>query len=158
VGFVFILNGLHALNLVGTKEAGAWNFIISLLMFLWVGRLISTNLLGNATLWFAAQVLLFAFTYCGLGVNYTFNLDARGLGWYCLWVSIITPYVAYQNLQAGDWRFCIIWVIWGVLWFIFWLVLGLGKIGIMRVVKYAMVPVGFFTAWVPAVLMMLGRW
>jgi hypothetical protein len=29
VGWIFILNGLHALNLPGTKEAALWNFVIS---------------------------------------------------------------------------------------------------------------------------------
>jgi putative amide transporter protein len=158
VGWIFILNGLHALGRLGNKEAGIFNLIISTMMFIWVARLIATDLLGTGTIWFSAQVLLFAFTYLGLAVTYLVGTDGRGLGWYCLWVSLVTPYIAFSNFQAGDWRFGAIWVIWGILWFLFWAILGLGKGSIMDKLKYFMVPVGIFTAWIPGLLMMIGKW
>jgi len=158
VGWIFILNGLHALNLLSTKEAALWNFVISTMMFVWVIYLLGGNLMGKGTTWFAAQVLLFAFTYLFLGINYILGMDGRGLGWYCLWVSLVTPVVSYQNFMAGDWRFGCIWAIWGILWFLFWVILGLGKTSVMNKVKYIMVPVGIITAWIPGLLMMIGKW
>ncbi len=158
VGWIFILNGFHALNLLGTKEAGVWNLVIAGLMFIWVINLFGANLLDGGTAWFGAQVLLFAFTYLFLGLNYLLGTDARGLGWYCLWVSLVTPVVAYQNFMAGDWRFGLIWSIWGILWFLFWVILGLGKVSVMNRLKFFMVPVGVFTAWIPGILMFAGLW
>jgi putative amide transporter protein len=158
VGWIFILNGLHALNLLSTKEAALWNLIISTMMFIWVVYLLGGNLMGKGTTWFAAQVLLFAFTYLFLGINYILGMDGRGLGWYCLWVSLVTPVVSYQNFMAGDWRFGAIWAIWGVLWFLFWVILGLGKTSVMNKVKHIMVPIGVITAWIPGLLMMIGQW
>ncbi|MBF0527796.1 MAG: AmiS/UreI family transporter [Deltaproteobacteria bacterium] len=158
VGWIFCLNGLTALNLVGTKEAGVWNLVISAMMFIWVIYFLGANLIGKGTIWFAAQVLLFAFTYLFLGLNYLLGTDARGLGWYCLWVSLVTPVVSYQNFMAGDPRFGAIWAIWGVLWFLFWVILGLGKTSVMNKVKYLMVPTGVLTAWIPGLLMFIGKW
>jgi hypothetical protein len=34
----------------------------------------------------------------------------------------------------------------------------LGKTSVMNKVKYIMVPVGIITAWIPGLLMMIGKW
>ena len=158
VGWVFILNGLHALGRVGNKEAGWFNLVISLLMFLWIIRALVTNYLEDGTIWFVAGVTMFALTYLGLAGSYLLELDGRGLGWYCLWVAVVAPYIGYQNFVAGDVRFGIIWLVWAVAWFCFWLILGLGKSKVMSKLKYFMIPVGVLTAWVPGFMLMNDMW
>lgn len=158
VGAIFILNGLSLIGKIGNKEIGAWNIAISVFMFLMVIYIVLTKLVGPTTHWFAAQVLLFAFTYLFLGINNLAGFDSRGLGWYCLWVSLITPYVAFENFMAGDVRVGLIWVVWGIMWFLFWVILGLGKTRILKPIAYIMPPVGIITAWIPGFLMMINKW
>lgn len=158
VGAIFILNGLGLLEKIGSKEIGAWNVGISAFMFLVVIYVVLTNLVGPGSPWFAAQVLLFAFTYLFLGINNLVGNDGRGLGWFCLWVSIVTPYIAWENFMNNDVRFGLIWVVWGIMWFIFWLIMGAGKTRMVKPVAYAMLPVGILTAWLPGFLMLIGKW
>lgn len=158
VGAVFIINGLSLLGRVDSKEAGGWNLAIAALMFSVVIYAVVKDAYGPATFWFAAQVLLFGFTYLFLGINSLAGYDSRGLGWYCLWVSLVTPYCAYQTFQAGDPRLGLIWLTWGALWFVFWIVLGLGKISILRPVAWAALLAGIFTAWIPGFLMLTSQW
>lgn len=135
------------------KEAGWWNIIISTFMFV-----NCFNLFIKGEVFFVAQVLLFAFTYLFLGINILKEMDMRGLGWYCLWVSLVTPFIAGINWAAGDWRFALIWITWGCAWFTFWLILGLGMTKLVRGTAIAMLPIGIFTAWVPGYLMFIGMW
>lgn len=153
VGAIFLINGVHLLGLMSPKECGWWNIIIAIFMF---ANVINFFRLGEV--FFVAQVLLFAFTYLFLGINLLKDLDMRGLGWYCLWVALVTPFVAKVNFDAGDLRFGLIWIIWGITWFTFWLILGLGFTRITRGVALAMIPIGVFTAWVPGLTMFLGVW
>jgi hypothetical protein len=112
---------------VAPKETGIMNTVVG---FIIVGLAlfdIVTNSLGDITYWAAVQMCLFGFTYVQLGVNNLAGNDSRGLGWYCLFVTCVTPLLSYQSYQAGDMRLAVLWPIWGALWFLFFPILSLGK-------------------------------
>jgi len=80
-----------------------------------------------------AQVLLFAFTYWILGYSwYTGAKDNRTLGWYCLFVAINVIPFAYYVWDAGMYILGVNWVLWGLAWFMFWVVMGIQKTQFMK--------------------------
>ncbi len=71
------------------------------------------------------QSLLFGFTYLWVAINSIWDLEGEGLGWYCLLVSVVAVPTAYTALP--DMGLVVLWVMWASLWFMFFLLLGLGK-------------------------------
>lgn len=97
-------------------------------------------------------------TYLIVGFVYLFNLDMRIYGIFALFVAINTipsAWVAYR--VEGDWRFAIIWLIWGILWFSGFVEYVLAiKIG--KPVFYFAILAGIFTCWIPGYLMLINQW
>jgi hypothetical protein len=159
VAYIFIINGLNMLGKISGKDCGVWNLIIGGWMFILLIICIVFQLFSAGTWITVGGVFLFTFTYIGIGFTNLLNLDGRGLGWYCLLVALITPFVSQMNFGAGDWKFGIIWLIWGVLWFVFFLILGLGKKALAgRTFGTIIILVGIFTLWIPGYAMLRGWW
>jgi hypothetical protein len=128
-------------------------------MFILLIICIVFQLFSAATWITVGGVFLFTFTYIGIGFTNILNLDGKGLGWYCLLVALITPFFSHLNFSSGDWRFGIIWLIWGVLWFVFFLILGLGKKALASpTFGWIIILVGVFTLWIPGYAMLRGWW
>jgi hypothetical protein len=73
----------------------------------------------------AALTLLFAFTYLYVAATQIWNLDVRGVGWYCLPVALIAIPAGFQSLSTPG--LALLWFMWAALWFMYFLLLGLGK-------------------------------
>jgi hypothetical protein len=71
------------------------------------------------------QSLLFAFTYLWVAINIIWNLEGKGLGWFCLLVAVTALPTAFTTFP--DIGLFILWLMWASLWFMFFLLLGLGK-------------------------------
>ena len=159
VGYIFILNGINLLGKMSPKECGVWNIVVSSFMFLCIIISMVFQLFAEATWVTVGGVFLFAFTYFMIGMNNVLEMDSRALGYYCLLVAIITPFIAESAFAAGDWRFGIIWLIWGVAWFIFFLIMALGKTQLATpVLGWIVIIVGVVTAWAPGYMMLRGWW
>jgi len=160
VAYIFIINGLNLTGRISGKECGVWNFIIGGFMFVCLVISMVFQLFGDATWLTVGGTLLFCFTYIGLGFMNLMGLDGRGLGWYCLLVAIITPFVAQMNFSFGgamDMVWGVIWLIWGAAWFVFFLILGLGKTKLAGpTFGWIVVAIGIFTLWIPAYAMLRG--
>lgn len=159
VGAVLFVNGLWLMGKADDRETGLMNLFTGVLTFLIAMYTAFTQPLGQPASFLAAgQALLFSFTYLWIALNNFFKLgDGRALGWYCLFVAISTLPSSLVTFQAGDARFGVIWLAWGVLWFLFFLLLAL-KRQIMRLTAWATVIVGIVTCWIPGYLILLGRW
>jgi len=83
-------------------------------------------------------------------------LDNRSLGQYCLFVAIVTVPTAILTYLAGDLRFGTIWLMWGALWFIFFLFMGLRK-QIAKFTAYATLIVAVITG-VVGYLLLVQAW
>jgi hypothetical protein len=159
VGAVLFVNGLWLLGKAETRETALLNLFTGTLTFLISVYIAFTRPFGDAASFLTAgQVLLFSFTYLWVGLNNLFNLgDGRALGWYCLFVAITTVPMSLITFQSGDGRFGVIWLIWGALWFVFFLTLALRR-NLGSFTGYATAIVGIATCWIPGFLLLAGRW
>lgn len=158
VACIFVINTAAAFGRVDSKETGPWNIVVGSLVIFVVAVGVVKDLFNPVTFWWAAQVLLFGMTYLMLGINTVRGTDGRGLGWYCLFVALSVPFPAYQTFAVGDYRVGVIWVLWGILWFMFFIMLGLQKTRIAKFVNWFQIFITIFTLWLPGVLMMMELW
>ena len=86
--------------------------------------------------------------------------DGRGLGWFCLFVAITCVPVTIETFSAGastwDIWFGISWASWGVLWFLFYLILALGRGELTRGTGYLCSLQGIYTGWIPGYMLLSG--
>lgn len=128
VGAVLFVNALMLLGSIDGKSASVFNIFIGLLqVFTPIYLIITAN--GDSQLILSASgIFLFGFTYLYVGLTKWFALDTSGVGWYCLWVSVMALGFSYVNfVQFSDVKFGIIWLLWSFLWFLFYQLLGKKK-------------------------------
>ncbi|MCK5720560.1 MAG: hypothetical protein KAH84_11540 [Thiomargarita sp.] len=125
VGFVLFLNALWLLKKLEAKNVAPMNIFVGILIFAGVMRTVVLQGQEITPYFNAMQSLLFAFTYLWVGINIIWNLDDKGLGWYCLLVAIVAIPTAFTALP--DIGLFILWLMWSSLWFVFFLLLGLEK-------------------------------
>lgn len=159
VGAVLCLNGLWLLGRIGDKEIAVIDtFVgsITLLVALYLAFGPGSDL---GSIKAAALTLLFTFTYFWVALNRYNGADGRGLGWFCLFVAVTAVPVTIQTLQGatttwGYW-FGLSWLAWGVLWFLFFILLVMQK-PIAKFVGSLTVLEGIFTGWLPGYLLLNG--
>lgn len=158
VGAVLVINGIWLLGGVAPRGAAVMNAFTGLLTFIIAVYTALAQPLGQQSFFAAAQVLLFSFTYLWVAINNFLNVeDGRGLGWYCLFVAALTLPTSYLTFQANDPRFGVIWLVWGALWFLFFLTLAL-RVSLQRFTGWSTVAVGILTAAVPGYLILINKW
>jgi len=158
VGAVLFLNGLWLIGRIGDREIAVINIFvggITLLVALYAA-FVENN---PASIRGATLTLLFTFTYLWVAINRFNGADGRGLGWFSFFVAItLIPVTigafAQANSALGIWlAFC--WAICAILWFMFFLLLGVQK-PIARLTGQATVATGILTGWIPGVLILEG--
>jgi len=157
VGAVLMVNAMMLLGKVSSKGAAPMNFFtggITLMMNLYI---IVKAPQGETSYFIAATGLLFSFTYLYVAINSAWELDGKGLGWYCLFVAITAIPTAALTFANGDMRFGVIWLLWAILWFLFFLLLALER-PITRLTAYVTLTEAVVTCWVPGYLLLTGRW
>ncbi len=159
VGAVLFINGAMLLGWVDAKSAAPINFFVGALQIITPTYLIFTANGDADTILSAAGLYLFAFTYLYVGLNLTFDLDGTGLGYFCLFVFVSAlVYSGLNFIRFGDNGFGVIWLYWAFLWLLFFLVLGLKRESLSRYTGAVCAIQGWVTAWVPAFLLLTGRY
>jgi hypothetical protein len=159
VGAVLFINGIMLLGWVEAKSAAPINFFVGGLQIITPTYLIFTANGNTDTILSAAGLYLFAFTYLYVGLNLTFNLDGTGLGYFCLFVAISAlVYSALNFFHFNDPGFGVIWLYWAFLWALFFVVLGLKRESLSRYTGAVCAIQGWVTAWIPAFLLLTGRY
>lgn len=134
VGLLFIgmnvfLNALWLHGKVPGKDVGVFNLLaafIGISASFWAGW-------GQENFPLSAGFLLFSFTFLWVGVNALRDQqDQRALGWYSFLVAVITVPYAIVNYKAGYIGWTVEWIIYGVLWLLFWGLLGLQKESMLK--------------------------
>jgi putative amide transporter protein len=159
VGAVLFINGLSLVGWVKGKSLIPMNVFVGILQVVTPLYLIFTANGDQATILGASGLFLFGFTYLYVAMNNAFNLDGSGLGWFCLYVVGAALVYAWFNLRdanAAGYIFGVLWLNWAFLWFLFWLVLSLGKTSLTRFTGAVCASQGILTAMVPA-LILLGQ-
>lgn len=127
VGLVLIVNGLMLLGRVGAREVAPLNLFVGVLQVVTPTYLIFVAGGDPDAIFAASGIYLFGFTYLWVGINCYTDHSNRGFGWFALLVALCTVvYAADSFASPSDYGFGVVWLLWGVLWFLFFLVLGLG--------------------------------
>lgn len=152
VGITLISNGYCGLAGVDGKSTAFLNLFTGTITFI-----VNTTFLLRGDYFSAGTGFLFACTNLLMGVIYLFDLDWRAYGIFGLFVAVNAIPCAYLSYASGDWRFAIIWILWGMLWFSGFLqnvlALPIGKF-----VLYLAIFEGIVTAWIPGFLMITELW
>ncbi len=159
VGAVLCLNGLWLLGQIGDNEIAVIDIFVGgvtllVALFLAFGPGADAGSIKGAAL-----TLLFTFTYIWVAINRYNGADGRGLGWFCLFVAVTAVPVTIQTLQGAqstwDVWFGLSWGAWGILWFMFFLLLVLKK-PIGKLTGAVTVAEGILTGWLPGFLLLDG--
>ena len=81
--------------------------------------------------------------------------DARAFGWYCLFVAINTIPFGYYTFVAQMPILGFNWIWWGLAWFMFWVILGIGKAKYFKVML-AVTWIATLVLWVSALGWLIG--
>ena len=110
---------------------------------------------GTPDYFSAFLLLLFVFTYIPVAAAFWSGLEAKFLGWYCLVVAITMIPVAL-HIWSGDPRISIDLLIFGALWFCFFLFMAMER-PIGKFVAYFTLLVSLL-AMIPGYLMLIDKW
>jgi hypothetical protein len=160
VGAVLCLNGIWLLGKIGDREIAVIDVFVGFITLL-VSLYLAFGPGANATSIKAATLtLLFTFTYFWVAWNRWNDADGRGLGWFCLFVAITTVPVSIETFASArstwDIWFGICWLSWGVLWFLFFLILAQGRTQLTRITGVLCALEGIYTGWLPGYLLLSG--
>lgn len=106
----------------------------------------------------AAGLYLFGFTYLYVGIIQVTGVSGEGLGWFSLFVSACAVVIGFIQLTLQDPVFAVIWWIWAVLWFLFFLLLGLGMESLAHTTGWFTILISHLTGTIPAFVLLLGRY
>jgi hypothetical protein len=156
VGAVLIVNGLWILGYGSNKDVAILNFLTGLITFLIAGWWAFFP--DEGTSFNAAGTLLFSFTYLWVGANAWRGIeDQRSFGWYCLFVAALATPTGFLVFQGGDLGLAALWWIWAVLWFTFWVLLGIQRDEYNDIVGWYTLIVGILSG-AAGYIMALGSW
>jgi putative amide transporter protein len=164
VGAVLFVNGLALVGLVRGTAMIPMNLFVGLLQVITPLYLIFSADGDQAVIVGASGLFLFGFTYLYVAMNNAFDLDGTGLGWFSLFVAVSAVVYSWWNFSSysaltsddaavGD-LFGVLWASWAVLWFFFFLVLGLGKTQLTRFTGAWTAAQGIYTGLVPALVLL----
>jgi putative amide transporter protein len=158
VGAVLFVNGLMLLGRVPPRSAAVLNLFVGTMQCV-VPTVMLIQADGDAAIVVAASGLyLFGFTYLYVGINNLAGLEPQGLGWFSLFVAAAAVVYAALSFIAGDPAFGVIWLSWSALWFLFFLVLGLGREELTTYTGWAVTLLSLPTCAVPAFLALTGHY
>jgi putative amide transporter protein len=157
-GAVLFLNSLLLLGKAEARSVGFFNVFIGIIQLFIPFYLIISSDQTNWDFYHSAPVFLFGLTYLYFGITVLKNLEGNGLGWFCLWVSVIavfysiTSFVQFHDVVNG-----LTWGMWVLLWFLFFLSNTLNK-KMDRYIGYVAFVQSWVTLTIPALLFFLGVW
>ncbi|MFD5469369.1 AmiS/UreI family transporter [Streptomyces sp. NPDC127105] len=159
VGAVLFMNGLLLLGKVEARAGAILNLFVGTLQVLTPTYLIFTAGDDPKKILAASGLYLFGFTYLYVGIGLLANLDTTGVGYYSLFVAIAALGYSYANFHLlNDAPFGVIWLYWALLWFLFFLLLGLKMEHLRAYTGWITAIEGWVTGAIPAALLLSGYW
>ena len=156
VGAVLLVNGMGGLGRVDLRSMAIMNFMVAgLALLATVVQFVRAE--TTAQFFGVAQFFLFTFTYLYVAISMWWELDMRGFGWFCFFVALTTIPCALVTFQRGGMRFGSFWLVWGVLWFMFYLANVQGR-DFGKLLPYSSMTVGVLTCWIPGLLILTEHW
>ncbi|MFJ2304961.1 AmiS/UreI family transporter [Streptomyces sp. NPDC087787] len=159
VGAVLYINGLLLLGKVDGRAGAILNLFVGALQVLTPTYLIFTADGDPKKILAASGLYLFGFTYLYVGIGLLANLDTTGVGYYSLFVAICALGYSFANFHLlKDYPFGVIWLYWALLWFLFFLLLGLKMDHLTTYTGWVTAIEGWVTGAIPAALLLSGYW
>ncbi|MFE9174222.1 AmiS/UreI family transporter [Streptomyces kebangsaanensis] len=159
VGAVLFINGLLLLGKVDAQSGAVFNLFVGALQVLTPTYLIFTSGGDPKKILAASGIYLFGFTYLYVGIGLLAGLDTTGVGYYSLFVAISALGYSYVNFRLlKDYPFGVIWLYWALLWFLFFLLLGLKLDHLTSYTGWITAIEGWVTGAIPAGLLLSGYW
>jgi hypothetical protein len=159
VGAILFINGIMLLGHISPKGAAPLNFFAGAVQVFTPTYLVVSSGGDPDVIAGAAGLYLFGFTYLWVGINNVMGWDGRGLGWFSLFVTAAAlGFAAYDFFQTGNLTSGVMWLMWGALWFMFFMLLGLGKSAWGPATGWVAAVEGIVTGGVPAMAMLTGHW
>ncbi|MHA7262608.1 AmiS/UreI family transporter [Arthrobacter sp. TMN-37] len=159
VGAVLFINGLMLIGVVPGKSAAILNFFVGTMQVVFPTIILIQANNDLPTIFGAAGLYLFGFTYLYVGILQVTGVSGEGLGWFSLFVAACAVVIgALQFTLVGDPVFGVIWLTWAVLWFLFFLLLGLGRESLTYATGWFTIFVAHITGTVPAFFLLVGRY
>ena len=156
VGAVLFLNAVWLLGKISGREVAVINFLVGVLSACVAFYLIFSQQPGRLAEGRSANPAI-RFTYLWVAANQFLEVDGKGLGWFCLFVSLTACTVAIESFAGASGPFglwnAVNWTVWALLWFCFFLLLGLSR-SIQKPVAYLTLASAIFTAWLPGLLLL----
>ena len=157
VGAVLFINGLMLIGVIPGKAAGILNFFVGTMQVVFPTIAMIQGGDDPAVVFGAAGIYLFGFTYLYVGLIQWTGHGAEGLGWFSLFVVICAIVIGLVAMfRDGDPVFGVIWLLWAVLWFLFFVLLALGKDSIGKLTGWFTIFLSFLTGTIPALLLLTG--
>jgi hypothetical protein len=160
VGAVLFLNGIWLMGNIGDGEIAVIDIFVGFLTGSVALYLAFAPGSSGLSIQNAAFLLLFTFTYFWVAWNRWNGADGRGLGWFCLFVALTCAPIAIQGFHAAkntwDYWLAVNWVSWGVLWFLFYLILAQGRDQLTKRTGLLCMLEGIYTGWIPGYLLLVG--
>lgn len=157
VGFVFFCNGMTVLGKTGAKEVGVLNLAVAILILIAAWQLHTLQLTAATAL-----VSVFALIYFQVAGIFIHGYDAKGLGWYCLFATVVFIWYGYHfyTLEAaipGMMYYAIFCWAWALLVFLAFLVFSMGK-ALAPAVAWLFLIESILTLLIPGMLLLTGKW
>ena len=155
VGFVFFGNGMTLLGKTGAKEIGVLNLAVGILIAIAAWKLHDLGLTAATAL-----ISVFALIYFMVYAIFVHGHDAKGLGVYCLFATIVFLWYAYHfhtALGAAGFWFAVFCVAWAVLTLLCYVAFAAGK-NIATTVAYLFIIEAFLTLLIPGMLLLTDKW
>lgn len=156
VGITLLTNGILILEKVDAKTMSFMNIITSIVLI--VGNFV--ELTKAITMTDYSNVVggfLFGFTYLFIAANLLLGLDTRAYGWYSGMVAVFSIIMAITTIPSGLYNYVYLWLAWAVLWGVGFIENALKK-PLGKFTPILCIAEGIFAAFIPAVLMILGKW
>ena len=154
VGFVFFGNGMTLLGKTGAKEVGVLNLAVGIMIAIAAYQLHTLGLTAAFAL-----VTVFALIYWQVAGIFINGYDAKGLGWYCLFATVVFVWYAYHffGLGAAGMWFAIFCLAWALLVFLAFFALALGK-ALAPLVAWLFIIESILTLLIPGMLLLTEKW
>lgn len=159
VGAVLFINGLMLIGLIPGKSAAILNFFVGTMQVVFPTIIILQANNDLSVIFGAAGLYLFGFTYLYVGVLQITGISGEGLGWFSIFVTACALVIGIlQFTLVADPVFGVIWFVWAVLWFLFFLILGLHKVDLTVMTGWFTIFISHLTGTIPAFFLLLGRY
>ena len=152
VGFVFFGNGMTLLGKTGAKEIGVLNLGVGIIISIAAWQLHGLGLTAATAL-----ISVFALIYFMVAGIFVHGHDGKGLGWFCLFATVVFLWYAYHFNSLGLSYIALFCLLWAVLVFFAWTALALGK-GTATLVAYLFLLESIVTLLVPGMLLLTEKW